>query len=82
MASRLFAQPFVRWTMDSLHKGPVARKMFPFDDVIMALNHVKILPIMLYPIRYSWVEVKSAAGKSSLNIFYEEQYKEQIMLKH
>ena len=24
-----------RWPVDSLHKGPVTRKMFPFDDVIM-----------------------------------------------
>ena len=24
-----------RWPMNSLHKGPVTRKMFPFDDVIM-----------------------------------------------
>ena len=24
-----------RWPMDSPHKGPVKRKMFPFDDVIM-----------------------------------------------
>ena len=47
-AYRLFAQPFVQaptqenikaprhWPpVDSPHKGPVARKMFPFDDVIM-----------------------------------------------
>ena len=26
---------FVRWPMNSPHKGPVTRKMFPFDDVIM-----------------------------------------------
>ena len=24
-----------RWLMDSPHKGPVTRKMFPFDDVVM-----------------------------------------------
>ena len=24
-----------RWLVNSLHKGPVMRKMFPFDDVIM-----------------------------------------------
>ena len=24
-----------RWPVNSLHKGPVMRKMFPFDDVIM-----------------------------------------------
>ena len=25
-----------RWPVDSPHKGPVTRKMFPFDDVIMS----------------------------------------------
>ena len=28
-----------RWTMDSLHKWPVTRKSFPFDDVIMKGEH-------------------------------------------
>ena len=36
--------PFVRGTalceVDSSHKGPVTRKMFPFDDVIMRISHV------------------------------------------
>ena len=27
-----------RWPLNSPHKGPVARKMFPFDDVIMQLR--------------------------------------------
>ena len=26
-----------RWPVNSLHKGPVTRKVFPFDDVIMSL---------------------------------------------
>ena len=26
-----------RWPVDSPHKGPVTRKMFPFDDVIMTM---------------------------------------------
>ena len=29
-----------RQPMDSPHKGPITRKMFPFDDVIMNLQHV------------------------------------------
>ena len=28
----------MRWPMDSPHKGPVTRKMFPFDDVIMLMH--------------------------------------------
>ena len=27
-----------RWPVNSPHKGPVTRKMFPFDDVIMTWN--------------------------------------------
>ena len=28
-----------RWPVNSPHKGPVTRKMFPFDDVIMTCDH-------------------------------------------
>ena len=42
-----------RWPVNSPHKGPVARKMFPFDDVIMSTSHnVKIsdtIMILLCP---------------------------------
>ena len=34
-ASLAFVQGIHRWPVNSLHKGPVMRKMFPFDDVIM-----------------------------------------------
>ena len=34
-ASLAFVRGFHRWPVDSLHKGPVARKTFPFDDVII-----------------------------------------------
>ena len=34
-ASLAFVRGIHRWPMNSLHKGPVTRKMFPFDDVIM-----------------------------------------------
>ena len=27
------------WPLNSPHKGPVTRKMYPFDDVIMILQH-------------------------------------------
>ena len=30
-----FVRGIHRWSVNSLHKGPVTRKMFPFDDVIM-----------------------------------------------
>ena len=34
-ASPAFVRGIHRWSVDSPHKGPVTRKMFPFDDVIM-----------------------------------------------
>ena len=36
-SSLAFVRGIHRWPMDSPHKGPVTRKMFPFDDVIMIL---------------------------------------------
>ena len=37
-ASLAFVLGIQRWPVNSLHKGPVTRKMFPFDDVIMGEN--------------------------------------------
>ena len=34
-ASLAFVRGIHRWPVNSRHKGPVPRKMFPFDDVIM-----------------------------------------------
>ena len=36
-ASRSFVRGIHRWPVNSPHKGPVARKMFPFDDVITVM---------------------------------------------
>ena len=36
-ASLAFVRGIHRWPVDSPHKGPVTRKMFPFDDVIMII---------------------------------------------
>ena len=33
--SLAFVRGIYRWPVNSPHKGPVTRKMFPFDDVIM-----------------------------------------------
>ena len=37
-ASLAFVKRITRWQVNSPHKGPVTRKMFPFDDVIMLIN--------------------------------------------
>ena len=34
-SSLIFVMGIHRWTVNSLHKGPVTRKIVPFDDVIM-----------------------------------------------
>ena len=34
-ASLAFVREIQRWPVNSSHKWPVTRKMFPFDDVIM-----------------------------------------------
>ena len=34
-ASLAFVRRIQRWPVDSPHKWPVTRKIFPFDDVIM-----------------------------------------------
>ena len=36
-ASLAFVRGIHRWPVNSPHKGPVSRKMFPFDDVIMIM---------------------------------------------
>ena len=38
-ASLAFVMGIRRWPMNSLHKEPVTRKMFPFDGVIMFCSH-------------------------------------------
>ena len=37
-ASLAFVGGIHRWPVNSPHKGPVTRKMFPFDDVIMRME--------------------------------------------
>ena len=38
-ASLAFVRGIHRWPMDSPHNGPVTRKTFPFNDVIMVSRH-------------------------------------------
>ena len=39
-ASLAFVWGIHRWLVNSPHKGPVTRKMFPFDDVIMVVSRM------------------------------------------
>ena len=40
-ASLAFVRGIHQWPVNSPHKGPVMRKMFPFDDVIMSQGKVR-----------------------------------------
>ena len=44
-ASLAFVRGIHRWPVNSPHKGPVTRKMFPFDDVIMDNLNVSLTGI-------------------------------------
>ena len=57
-ASLAFVRGIHRWPVNSPHKGPVTRKMFPFDDVIMfycgyIINHYKRV-WHIYPYLPEW----------------------------
>ena len=43
-----FVRGIHRWPVNSPHKGPVNRKMFPFDDFII------LMPICLPPFAHTW----------------------------
>ena len=55
-ASLAFVRGIHRWPVNSPHKGPVTRKMFPFNDVIM-------LCIGLY-----WILVITATNRNGQNL--------------
>ena len=43
-ASLAFVRGIHPWPVNSTHKGPVARKMFPFDDVIIIFTCGSVVP--------------------------------------
>ena len=67
-ASLAFLRGIQRWPVNSPHKGPVTRKMFPFDDVIMKSCDIMVitsiasltkqlndqLSIYLHEVTYDW----------------------------
>ena len=56
-ASLAFVRGIHRWPVNSSHIGPVTRKMFPFDDVIMWIIYglIYVLPwIIIFWSRVGW----------------------------
>ena len=58
-ASLAFVRGIHRWPVNSLHKGPVTRKMFPFDDVIMFSEISIEIPIF----SFNKMHIKMSSGK-------------------
>ena len=50
--SLAFVRGIHRWPVNSPHKGPVTRKMFPFDDVIMKLFAVNKQACLFLSVSY------------------------------
>ena len=50
-----FVRGIYRWPVNSPHKGPVTRKMFPFDDVIIQfLIHDFMWDLMVFDLFMNW----------------------------
>ena len=51
--SLVFVRGIYQWLVDSPHKGPVTRNMFPFDDIMILTGwrHSKRLPLWLTTIQ-------------------------------
>ena len=47
-ASLAFVWGIHRWPVNSPHKCPVTRKMFPFNDVIMSFLRVWVVPVLIW----------------------------------
>ena len=52
-ASLVFVHGIHRWPVNSPHKWPVTRKMFPFDDVIMRCTHALMCLWLLVRVAYN-----------------------------
>ena len=58
-ASLAFLRRIHRWPVNSQHKWPVTRKMFPSDDVIMKLHTREYMPQNTYHDKSTLVQVMS-----------------------
>ena len=69
-ASQAFVWGIYRWPVNSPHKRPVTRKMFPFDDVIMIFMVVLVIHMQISTM-ISWHGTRSAlcTWKEEINGF-------------
>ena len=88
-ASLAFVRGIHRWPVNSPHKGPVTRKVFSFDDVIMSKNDMSG-PLMEYtiplhhvgPVRYTNAGVKTCAPGGHLSHLYCPEMKNVKLRSH
>ena len=60
-ASLAFVRGIHRWPVNSPHKGPVTRKMFPFDDVIMGCGcHLWLWQPLKPPVIRLWDDLSDS----------------------
>ena len=84
-ASQAFVRGIYRWQVDSPHKGPVTRKMFTFDDVIMVLACVtKLVPAVnverVYGVEWFFCVLQfTIYSHPFLNFFIDDQ---QVNMQH
>ena len=96
-ASLTFVRGIHRWSVNSPHKGPVTRKMFPFDDVIIILAVyggylyfclTKYLKVMVYrgnnwPLNSeSWYLRLMKESNDHINLLYFHIYEIRTMMSH
>ena len=63
-ASLVFVQGIHRWPVNYSHKGPVTRKIFPFDDVIMHKVCHKTTNILCNPRKYDFTKIHLGSSSS------------------
>ena len=85
-ASLAFVRGIHRWTMNPLHKRPVTRKIFPFDDVIMnnpfnfEIFYIRDLGSVQFTVlntKYTYIIWKCI---KSISISVSEPFRRSIML--
>ena len=85
-ASLALVRGIHRWPVNSPHKGPVTRKMFPSDNVIMGENlhetwkvSASVKASCIIPVQFLLIEPILVSSLVALNIFNEKKGKFRII---
>ena len=80
--SLAFVRRIHRWPLNSPHKRPVTRKMFPFDDVIMECIIIDMHCIALIRLEETGKCIRITFGKHSIISAIEIDYEYVIAIWH